>query len=263
MLISNYSTAFNILDKSFDYKSSLDNWAKFSDETVISVNTSTDATYEALEEYGKQKGYNLKLVRTNFDFNNDPMAYGRTENEALQNCSGDILIQTNLDEKLYASNAALDKLGNALLNNPFIQSYFVPTIDLYGSVSRCLPVIKKKWYIHKRGLYRGAVKFGLKSDGRPDYNKTSTDELIDADGNLTKFQDLLPVANFENLQFYFEKGFPLIVHEGYLNLDKNKLNRSLWWKKFWENASMQENTHPTTIEELANKESIQHGITFN
>ncbi|SRR5260221_7853963 len=260
MRFSIYSTSFNILDKKFDYKDALDNWALYADQISIAVNTSIDDSYKVLEEYGKEKGYPLSLIKTNFSYD-DPFCYGKIENAAMQNCDGDILIQQNLDERFLCDKEILNKLGARLLREEFIDAYFVPTIDLYGDKEHYLPPIKAKWYISKRGLYRGAVNFGLKSDGRPNYERTSTDELIDKDGNLCRSQSLLYDNSIEHLREYVKAGMPISFHTGYLNLT-DRLSRSLWWKEFWNKATGDENKHPTSIEELANKSTEIHGLSL-
>lgn len=257
--ISIYSTAFNAIEKKFDYKDALDNWAVYADQISIAIGTSVDDTYGAIEAYAKEKNYPVSLIRTTFDFSSDPYAYGYTENAALQNCDGQILIQQNLDERFRCDKQMLQDLSEHLLRTPFIQAYFVPVINLYGSNSKYLD-IQGKWYIHKRGYYRGPVKFGLKEDGRPDYNITSTDELIDHEGRLPQCFPLLRDPALEPLTKYVETGMPLVYHVGYVNLN-DRLERSLWWKQYWEGATGgDKNKHPTSIEELANRETKEHGL---
>jgi hypothetical protein len=201
----------------------------------------------------------VSLIKTDFSYD-DPFCYGKIENAALQNCMGDILIQQNMDERFRCDFNVLKLLGTKLLREEFIDSYFVPTIDLYGSKESYLPPCKGKWYIHKRGLYRGAVSFGIKADGRPDYNKTSTDELIDKNGNLCRTMPLTSDFSIEGIRTYVKNGMPIIYHVGYLNLN-DKLERSIWWKEYWNKATGgDDNQHPTNIEELAKKKSELHGL---
>ena len=159
--------------------------------------------------------------------------------------------------KHIVSKPALHYLSLALSDT---SAFWVPTIDLYGSKDKCLPYINKKWYIHGSGLYRGAVNFGLKPDGRPDYNQTSTDELIDIQGQLVPTTMLVYGSSFDSLARYVAAGWPLVYHLGYLNLS-DRLERSIWWKSFWEKATGgDQNKHPTTMAELANREVIEHGL---
>lgn len=259
MKVSVYSTAWNIIKHSFNYKESLDNWATFADEISIAVGTSEDDTYIALESYALERGYPVSLIRTSFDFESDSFAYGKTENAALQNCTGDLLIQQNLDERL-GVDRRLNELYAIFQIHPEIGAFWVPTVDLYGSVDRYLPPCSKKWYIHRPGFFRGPVKFGIKPDGKPDYNLTSTDELVTAEGDLVPAVRLLRDETIEGLRVYAKAGWPVTYHTGYLSAN-DRISRSLWWKKYWENATGGDrNRHPTSVEEIASKNTELHGL---
>lgn len=262
MKISVYSTAWAIISKSFDFKGALDNWATFADEISIAVpNSDTDDSAGVIIAYAKEKSYNVVITRTDFPLDgSDSFAYGKTENAALQACTGDLLVQQNLDERTVVSRNRLEELGVYLQNQPNVKAFWVPTIDLYGSYQRCLPRPNKKWYIHGKGLYRGAVRFAIKDNGKPDYNSTSTDELLSNDGDLVPTIALTQDISFQALKPYVEAGWPLVYHVGYLSFQE-RLDRSIWWKQFWEVAtSGDKNSHPTSIEEIAARETVEHGL---
>jgi hypothetical protein len=268
MTTSIYSTAWSIRDKHFDYKGALDNWAYYADDISVAVPRWDDDTAQLFADYATAKGYPVSIIRTDFDFQTDSFAYGKTENAALQNCKGDLLIQQNLDERLGGNKQMIIDLGEHLLRTPFIDAYYIPVVNLYGSLDKYLDAAGK-WYIHKRGnalghFRRGPVHFGIKPDGKPDYNVTSTDELIDTDGKLARWLPLLrpvgdqPVA--DDLRPYVAAGMPVVYHLGYLNL-ADRLDRSIWWKQYWEKATGgDQNKHPASIEELANRETKEHGL---
>lgn len=257
MKISIYSTAWNILNYGFDYKDAIDNWSLYADEICISVGPSADKTYEALEDYLKEKGISYKLNYQNIP-HTDPFYYGKMENSALQSCTGDLLIQQNLDERWCGEKSVLKLLGEHLSSGTY-KAYFVPTIDLYGDKEDFVN-IGRKWYIHSPGLSRGAVRFGLKGDGLPDYNKTSTDELIDKNQNLVPTAALIEHLTLETLHVYVKTGMPYTYHLGYLNL-KDRASRAVWWKKFWENATGGDpNGHITSEEELLKRARRKHGL---
>lgn len=259
MKISIYSTLFRYAANKggFDIKGALANWSFYADE--ISVACGDDYSRDEVERVANENGYPVTTVKTDFDFDADPYAYGKTENAALQNCSGELLWQQNFDERCRANKDAMLELGERLLLNPNIGAYFVPTIDLYGSYDRYVS-LGKKWYVHKPGYQRGPVNFGIKADGHPDYHKTSTDELIDRNGNLAPTYDLLPGMTIESLRAYVARGLPITYHLGYVDF-KERLDRSLWWKQFWVKATAgDENQHPTSIEEIAARETKEHGL---
>ena len=262
MKTSIYSTAFRLSTasvKSFDVPGALSNWSVYADEICVACGDldSSSIVMNAADDLG----ISVKVVGTHFDFQTDPFAYGKTENAALQACSGDLLIQQNLDERLLVNPKRLSELYHILKGDNKISAFWVPTIDLYGSVNRYLNGgISKKWYIHQRGLFRGPVNFGLKADGRPDYNKSSTDELIDGSGNLVPTATLLRDLSLPSLQKYVADGWPITYHLGYLSLT-DRLERSIWWKHFWERATGGDsNKHPTSVEEMAARETLEHGL---
>lgn len=261
MKVSVYSTGWDIVSKAFDYKSALDNWFTFADEVCVAVpSIDTDESGGAILAHANERGYNVRVVRPSFSFTDDPFAYGKTENAALQACTGDLLIQQNLDERMRVTRGRLEELHAILQQRYDISAFWVPTIDLYGSAEQYLPSVKAKWYIHRPGLFRGACREGIKPDGRPDYNKTSSDELLDMMGNLVATAALIPDPRVEALQPYVAAGWPLVYHLGYLSL-KDRLDRSIWWKSFWETATGgDKNTHPTSIEELAAKATQPHNL---
>lgn len=257
MEINIYSTAWNIKKMNFDYKDALDNWSLYADNIVIAVNN-CDETYELLETYAKEKQYKVTLIRTSFDPKKDPYYYGKVENAALQSCSGSLMIQQNLDERLLVDKQWLYLLPNYLQNSG-AKALFVPTIDLYGSREHYVN-IGRKWYIHLPGLYRGPVYFGIKSNGLPDYNKTSSDELIDNGGNLVPTISMIEDLSIESLREYVSKGLPLVYHLGFLDLN-DRATRAVWWKDFWQRATGgDENNHITDVNELLKRETKKHNL---
>lgn len=270
--ISIYSTSWGLggaAGASFDHRGALDNWAFYADDISIAVPEADEATAHLLTAHAAERGYPLSLVRTSFSFDDDPFAYGKTENAALQNCKGNVLIQQNLDERLGGDKQMILDLGEHLYRQPYFDSYYLPVVNLYGDLDHLLDV-NAKWYIHKRGndlgnFRRGPVHVGIKPDGKPDYNVTSTDELIDADGKLARWFPLVRPANgqhltVEDLRPYIKGGMPLTYHLGYLSL-ADRLDRSIWWSEFWKRATGgDDNKHPLTLEELAKRETQKHDI---
>ena len=66
-MFSIYSTAFNVIKNSFDYKEAVSNFCSFAEEVVISINHSEDSTLEAFEELLKDYD-NLKLVKADISY---------------------------------------------------------------------------------------------------------------------------------------------------------------------------------------------------
>lgn len=255
--ISIYSTAFNAIRNNFDYQGAIRNWSLYADEISIAINTSDDNTFKVIKEFVDGNSYPVKLTKTEISYD-DPLAYGKIENAALQACTGDLLIQANLDERWRIDLKLISDLYS-FLKNSGAKAFFVPTIDLYGNADSYVNV-GKKWYWHLPGLKRGAVKFGIKEDGHPDYSKTSSDELLDQNGDLVPTISLLDDLSIESIQKYVANGMPITYHLGYLNL-KDRAERAKWWKDFWEKATNgDKNSHITDVNELLKRETKKHGL---
>jgi hypothetical protein len=267
MKIGIYTTAFNIIKNNFDYQEAFSNWLVYADYISIAVNTSEDQTAQEIWKLicdingafsNKPK---INLVLTNFSYD-DPLCYGKIENAALQGLAEfkdvDLYIQQNLDERIRFDKNKAENLYQ-LLKDSGAKAFFIPTIDLYGNKESYVN-INRKWYWHLSGCFRGPVKFGLKQDGHPDYNKTSTDELIDEKGNLVPTISLIDDLSIDNLRQYVYNGYPISYHLGFLNLT-DRAERAKWWKEFWEKATNgDKNNHITDVNELLKRETKKHNL---
>ena len=255
MVISQYVAGWNLVKNNFDIQDYLDNAFYYADEVVVALNTSDDNSLEALNQYKDSFGRNLKIVTTNFSYE-DPFCYGKIVNAALQACSGDVLCLRDFDERNGGDLDTFRNINEIFLKNPE-QALFAPVINLYGSYDSYIDC-NRKWYFHKRGFFRGAVNFGLKADGRPDYNKTSTDELIDSDGNLVAAVNL---ATMDNPLLYMQHGWPFVYHLGYVDFNERVKRNNEFWIPFWEKATGgDKNNHATDTEQLEKRESFKHGL---
>lgn len=264
MRVSCYSSAWGLATpagSSFDVRDALANWAVYADE--ISVATGDEESRTIVLDTARALGVLDRMVVTPVSYDRtgaDPFAYGKTENAALQACTGDLLIQQNLDERLVADPARFPILLHALKGHPDHPAFWIPNLDLYGSPDRCILPCSRKWMVHLPGLQRGAVSFGLKADGRPDYNRTSTDELLDAHGNLVHALSIIQDLSLASLKEYVADGWPLTMHIGYISLG-NRISRSRWWSDYWVRATGgDENQHPKTVEEMAARATVPHGL---
>ena len=94
----------------------------------------------------------------------------------------------------------------------------------------------------------------------PDYNKTSTDELIDKDGNLLPTFPLNKIKDNLNELNYFKSGLPFTYHLGYVDLNE-RVKRNEFWKNFWEKATGGDsNTHSLNIEDYTSKTVSPHNL---
>lgn len=256
--ISFYTYGWEIISNRFDYKNALDNYALYADEICVAINTSVDGSYEAVESYAKERGYPVKMIATDFDPINDPFFYGKVVNAALQGCTGDFMIAQDFDERWAGSRTKLIELAEWLAKTN-AKAYFIPTIDLYGDLDHFI-TINRKWYGHLPGLFRGPVNFGIKENGRPCYEKTSTDELTDDKGDLVPTVPLLNDLSIEGLRKYVSQRMPYSIHLGFTDL-KDRAERAIWWGDFWKRATAGDpNGHITDVNELLKRETKEHGL---
>ena len=258
MVISQYVAGWNLVKNNFDIQDYLDNAFYYVDEVVVALNTSEDTSYDELLQYKKDTGRNLFVLETNFSYE-DPFCYGKIVNSALQACTGDILCLRDFDERNGGDKKIFNEFCQNLLDMPVHKSFFIPVINLYGDYNHYID-INKKWYIHKKDLCRGPVNFGLKQNGLPDYNKTSTDELIDEDGNLVPTFDVVKGDN-DRLLKYMKDGYPFVYHLGYVDFNERVKRNNEFWIPFWEKATGgDKNNHATNTEQLEKRECFEHGL---
>lgn len=246
-----YSTAFNLANtKGFNVEDALRNWAFYADEICITVNDAGTDDIVSACSFAVGVENKVKVIRTDLS-TDDPFFYGKLENSALQACTSDVCIQQNLDERLGGSKEALENLCQRLMEMPFI-AFFIPVVNLYGSYRHYIDWAAK-WYIHKRaGTFRGPVHFGIKENGLPDYNKTSTDELIDENNTLVSYYPILSLLNLDE-HAYASSGYPFVYHLGYVDL-KERVKRNEFWKPFWEKATGGDsNTHELEVKHLKDR----------
>ncbi len=224
MKISVYTSAFNLIKNNFKgWQKSLLSSSQLADEVVVAVNTSVDDTIQQIEAL---KLPNLIILQTNYQYT-DPLLDGKIKNAALQACSGDILIQLDMDEYIPTCQHMVWRLcAQHLMSSPEIDCYMIPSLNLYKE-PHLAKDISAKWYMHKRGFYRGPVGFARKADGTVDTYKSDTCELIDAYGCLVKTAKL--PSDLKSLQ----DGAIFVVHFGYLDLQSRIDRNNEFWKEHW------------------------------
>ena len=234
MKISIYTSLFNIPKYFPKFRENFTNYLLLADELVIATIKDNPEDYALLIEESK-KDSRIKVILTDL-VKFHPDFDGALKNAALQECSGDILIQLDGDEKISDYNVEeWRKYCEQLLKNPYFQAYYVPSINLHKDVTQ-FSSIGQKWYVHKRGLFRGVVKFARRADGTHDTSASDSCELIDKQGNLVLTGEIAPRNRF-SLEEYAEwlksNNLPVIFHYGYSDLDRRiEINRD-FWQKMW------------------------------
>lgn len=224
-MISIYTSAFNLLKNKFNYEFSIEQFCLFATEVVVGVNTSEDETVGALSDL-KSVFNNLIIVESDFNYT-DPLLDGKIKNNALQNTTMPIKLGLDMDEYVPLWQKELwQQLAQQLLNDNCL-AYMIPSINLYKDWDHYFS-ITPKWYLHKSGLFRGAVSFARKENGTIDTSRSDSCELIDNNGNLVSSK-MSPI-DIDTLR---SLAFPYVIHTGYLSLEDRLLRNKNFWQKHW------------------------------
>lgn len=216
-MISIYTSAFNVVENNFDYQQAIHNFATIGHEVVVAVNSSKDKSLEVISDYAK-KFNNVKVIATDYKYD-DPWLDGKIKNAALQSTTADLKVGLDLDERIpLYQKWHWYEMGRFLLSS-YYDAFLIPSVNLFEDEEHYFS-IGQKWYMHKRGLFRGPVKFARQEDGTVDINKSDTCELIDLNGNLVSSMKL----SLSNLY---------VFHLGYMSIDDRVLRNKNFWKKNW------------------------------
>jgi hypothetical protein len=256
-MFSIYSSAFNVIKNSFDYKEAVQNFCSFAEEVVICVNKSEDESLDAFNNLMIEYS-NLKIISSDFSYN-DPLLDGKVKNEALQNTSYPYKIGLDMDERIPVRHKyRWTKIAEFMLNYNDIAGFLIPSVDLWKDKAHVQADPNKnknfKWYLHKQGLYRGAVNFAKLEDGKIDREKSDTCELIDLYGNLVPTPKIY--KEFQKDEDYFqwlENESIFVFHIGFLDFNKKIIRNKNFWNKHWELVSGKIHNTAMTIEEFENR----------
>ena len=248
-----YTSAFNLGSGFFSIEDALKNWLKFFDEVVIATMPCEDNTAEILRGVESDR---VKIFT--MDISTEDILYdGKLKNFALQNCTGDILWQLDLDERISGDPKLVRRVSEDLLNSND-ESLWIDCINLWGDEDH-YKNFSGKWYCHKRGFFRGPVKFAVREDNTVNTASSDGCELIDSNGNLVQTYHL---RCGRNIIEYIEGGFPIIVHYGWVNKE-NRLKLNQWWRDRWENLNGSDRGDIIlTDEEFSGQKIYKHDIVF-
>lgn len=271
MKASVYTSLFNYSPEKFDLLGAFKNWSKYANEIVIATFEDQEFSLGKIifEEYfggfyqcapeNEGKPF-VKLIGVKDTSLDDPLFDGKLKNAALQDCSNELVIQLDADEKIGGDLEQWQYLSNILHQYPRPIAYMIPVIDLYKDYSHYKSV-SSKWYLHlKEKTYRGPVNFAIRQDGTLDTNSSDSCELIDENGNLVPY--------FNDIRFYapsksgkdFNVNACHIIHEGYLDLNK-RIENNKFWGPVWSKRQGEHVEVATTLEKLEEEnKAIPHGL---
>lgn len=250
-MISIYTSCFNIEKNNFHHwKYTIPKWLEFinsDDEIVIAVNRSDDDTLKLIRQFP------VKIIRTEFDYN-DYAFDGKIKNAALQECENHLCVGLDLDEVPSKNRDRWVVFGNGLLHSS-LDFILIPVVDLCKS-EKTAKGIGCKWYIHKRGLYRGVWNGAKLANGKIDIDKSDTCELIDKNGNLVRGGRVCSL----NSQSIKNIDSPYVIHYGWLNWE-DRQNQNEFWKPVWENRKGGEVLNITQDKDIYDSiEVFEHGL---
>ncbi len=249
MTLSAYISAWDLVQNAFDYETALGRAVAFFDEVVVAVNTSKDDTLARLQALAArgQVGHEptpglyvgpsgewvkLRVIATDLAYT-DITFDGRVKDAALQACTGDVLVQMDLDEFVPLNQRALwRRYAEELLTIPQADCFMLPSVDLWGSMDtvRADARVGTKFRMHKRGLHRGVWKEAwMGSRTHFDTSKSDSCELLDAKGDLVRAMAVVPPNLLHPSTLMMLNGYPFTVHTGYVSFDQRvRVNKAIW-----------------------------------
>ena len=257
MKLSVYTSLFNYDKGLFDLVDAFDNWSNYANEIVVSTfeDQHDEIMFECIDAASQvKKDFNLKIVSTKDTDLNDPLFDGKLKDLALKNCSSEIVIQQDADERIGGLKKYWLEISKNLLQVLFPVSVFIPVIDLYKDYKH-YKSLSYKWYIHtKRETNRGVVNFARREDGTVDVDKSDSCELINDNG------DLIPSTTDHRFVNTNDVNFPHVIHLGYVDLN-NRCKNNKFREKCWTNLNGSEIKVATDIESLESENTaIPHAF---
>jgi len=116
--VSVYTSLFNYSPDKFDLTGAFSNWSNYADEIVIGTfKSQKQYLYHVIDDLeSKSKAADfcfIKVVECDTSLE-DPLFDGKVKNAALQECSNDIVIQQDMDERLGGKKEVWEGLFNYL-----------------------------------------------------------------------------------------------------------------------------------------------------
>lgn len=256
MKVSVYTSLFNYSPEKFDLLGAFKNWSRYCNEIVIATFEDQVKDISAIVESemcGFLKIPNFKVVYCPDTSLDDSLFDGKLKNAALQACSNELVIQQDLDERLSGNIDYWEQLGRMLLNYNYPVTCSIPVIDLYKDYDH-YKAVGSKFYFHKKtGIRRGVVNYAKRGNHIEVSLSDSCEPLIEGDC-------LAPYFAYHRFLENFDTKFPLIVHLGYLDLNK-RVENNKFWKKVWCDRAGREVEVATTLEKLEQEnEAKPHGL---
>jgi hypothetical protein len=266
-MFSIYTSLYHVEKHNFPWKQSIENFIEFigSDgELVIAINKSEDNTLQIIKDFiGANQ--NIKIIETSFLYDDIEMD-GKIKNEALQATTKPVKIQMDADEYIPLSQKSKWELyAKALLENPQIDCWMIPSLDVYGSIEkiRSDQQIGQKFRMHKSGFYRGVIRHAKRGDGKINTSMSDTCELIDINGELARCHSFVNQMVLNPMFVDQLSDYIFTVHLGYLSFEHRLNINNKLWKEHWELRSGNQENVIISKTELENNPICFHNLLLS
>ncbi len=183
-------------------------------------------------------------------------------------CAKDhLLVIADCDERFLLSQRPLwDSWGERLMAVQGCDGLMVPVLDLYGSrdTIRADIAVGQKFRYHKHTVARrGVPSYAERAGGFIQTSASDTTEPLTRTGQLASFGSVVQSPlHLRPQMVQCLKDTPLVVHEGWLDLERRaKLGRE-WWKPRWEERSGRTEDVPVDKAALQTYPLIKHRLNL-
>jgi hypothetical protein len=264
--ISSYGYLFNARKFSFDVEDTVKNFCSFFDEVICVTVKSEDDTLERLRDLEKRY-LNFKVIFSDIQILGNNRFDGQLKTLALQNCSYDLRVICDYDERFPLNQYNLwREMGESLLQIQAVDGLLIPVLDLYGNISsiRADQAIGLKFRIHKRSIVlRGVLPSAELTGGFFDTSKSDSTEPLKKDGQMGNFVSIISSDYLNPLRASSLEQIPHVFHLGYLDFERRLKLSVEFWKKAWEERSNKPENIVVNRAELESHPTIYHNLSLN
>lgn len=261
--IDAYGYLFNARKFDFDTEKTVTNFCVFFDQVYCATVPSEDNTREVLAELEK-KYPNFHVIDSNIKINGNNLFDGQLKTLAMSHCKNKLRCIVDFDEIFPLSNREKwDSCAKYLLDNYSVDGLLIPSVDLWGNKEkiRSQVHIGQKFRLHKDTIItRGVPNFAKRGDVFFDTSKSDSTEPLDKNGNLSRFESIIP--NNALMPIFASQliNYPYVLHFGSLNLQRRANIGKEFWKARWEERSNKKENVITDVTELEKESTIYHNL---
>ena len=259
MKLSGYTTTRNCVSMDYPFEESISSLAEFCDEVVVMDSSDgSDATQDILSGLEKKYKGIVNVYHADIDWSapNHGIYDGALKQAAREQCTGDVLWQSDVDEVVHKSDRqVLDNLVKQLNNLSQIPLLCVPVVEYWGSEEKVrIDINSWKWTVSRkdsdithgipvthRKTINGMLYARPGTDGC-DYISKSTGRPLPNMNFITEQSErtrMLALTNNEARDEYEKwfnqmvNGLPTVYHYSWFDIEKKIRNYREFWSNFW------------------------------